>query len=102
MFSSMVGGRPMRTSCQQPSWLPSVRSTRSSAQQLLQNLPTSSAVFVAEYQGSIVGVVLVRETRESSNTFAAQLDAIYVLPGMQRRKVGSGLLEDAVSSRESA
>jgi GNAT superfamily N-acetyltransferase len=59
----------------------------------LENLPESSAVFVAVTEGvDVVGVAHVRESAESPGGFAAELDALYVLPSSQRRGVGTRLL----------
>jgi GNAT superfamily N-acetyltransferase len=62
-------------------------------QQQLQNLPASSAVFVAVSEsGDVVGVAHVRESEAGLGDVSAELDAIYVLPSMQRRNVGGRLL----------
>ena len=62
--------------------------------ELLQNLPTSTAAFVADDEGDVVSVALVRVTTDDD--FAAELDALYVLPGMQRHRIGSRLLRHVV------
>ena len=63
--------------------------------ELLQNLPTSIAAFVAAHDADIVGVALVRVTTDDDD-FAAELDALYVLAGMQRHQIGSRLLRHVV------
>src|SRR5688572_6294396 len=61
--------------------------------QHLENLPTSSAVFVAvAADGSVVGVAHVRQAATGPRNYSAELDAIYVLPPAQGRRVGSRLL----------
>ena len=62
--------------------------------ELLQSLPTSTAAFVADHGADVVGVALIRVTTDDN--FAAELDALYVLPGMQRHRIGSRLLRHVV------
>jgi GNAT superfamily N-acetyltransferase len=65
--------------------------------QHLENLPTSSAVFVALAEdGSVLGVVHVQKPAGGPKDFSAELDAIYVMPSAQRRHVGSRLFLTAV------
>ena len=66
------------------------------ARHLLDTLAESSAVFVAVVDGGVVGVAHVRELEPHASGFSAELDAIYVLPSLQRRRVGSRLLYDVV------
>jgi GNAT superfamily N-acetyltransferase len=65
--------------------------------QHLANLPESAAVFVAvQASANVVGVAHVRESGVSPGGFSAELDAIYVLPALQRQRAGSRLLRTVV------
>lgn len=65
----------------------------SGTQQLLRSLPDTSAVFVAEDQGAIIGVALVRSALNSSHEYDAEVDALYVAGASQRRGVGIRLFQ---------
>ena len=64
--------------------------------QHLQDLPSSVAVFVAEAENRIVGVAHVKEADTGPEGFAAELEALYVLPSVQGRHVGTRLFLRAV------
>jgi GNAT superfamily N-acetyltransferase len=64
--------------------------------QHLQSLPASSAVFVSLADDCVVGVAHVKEADEGPVGFSAELEALYVLPSVQRQHVGSGLFLRAV------
>jgi GNAT superfamily N-acetyltransferase len=65
--------------------------------QHLENLPEAAAVFVAvSANGDVVGMAHVRESEAGLRDFSAELDAIYVLPSQQRRKVGGRLFQAVV------
>ena len=63
------------------------------ARQHLKTLPATSAVFVALTEDtSVLGMAYIRKAAAGPKDFFAELDAIYVLPSAQRRRVGSRLL----------
>ena len=64
--------------------------------ELLHGLPSSAAAFVALVDASVVGVALIRELEGDGAEFSSELDAIYVSPHMQRRGIGSRLLQRVV------
>ena len=61
-------------------------------QHLAQLQPSTAAFVAVDDRNSVLGVALVRTAQEQGAEFAAELDAIYVLPSAQRRGVGRCLL----------
>ena len=64
--------------------------------QHLQDLPSSVAVLVAAAENRIVGVAHAKEAEMGPVGFAAELEALYVLPSLQGRHVGTTLFLRAV------
>jgi GNAT superfamily N-acetyltransferase len=63
--------------------------------EFLQSLPESTAVYVAEERGVIVGVAMVREAADGPDASSAELDALYVTVRRQRQAIGMRLLRHA-------
>ena len=62
----------------------------------LSALPDTSAAFVAEAEGNVIGVAFAREPESGPSGFSAELDALYVLPSLQNRGVGGKLMLEVV------